>query len=197
MSDLPADLLESSPPFTYVGVDTFGPWSVTTHRTSGGQASSKRWAILFTCLCIRAIHIEIVEDLSSSAFINALRRFVSIRGRVKQFRSDRGTNFVDAIDDLRFNSVYVEDLKVQQYLYNSGTVWLFNSPYSSHMGGVWERMIGLTRNIINSMMKNVNNLTNEVLVTLMAEVAAIVNSRPLIPVSNDSEQRRFLALLCF
>lgn len=60
MSDLPADRLEQTPPFTYVGLDTFGPWPVLTRRTRGGQANSKRWAILFTCLCVRAVHIEVV-----------------------------------------------------------------------------------------------------------------------------------------
>ena len=94
MADLPSDCLEEAPPFTYVGLDVFGPWSITTRRTRGGQANSKRWAVLFTCLCIRAIHIEVIEELSSSAFINALCIFVAIRGKVKQFRSDRGTNFV-------------------------------------------------------------------------------------------------------
>ncbi|XP_052799373.1 uncharacterized protein LOC128230989 [Mya arenaria] len=89
MAELPSCRLSEAPPLTYVGVDTFGPWQVSTRRTKGGQASSKRWAVLFTCMIVRAIHIEVVEELSSSAFINALRRFVSIRGKVKEFYSDR------------------------------------------------------------------------------------------------------------
>lgn len=187
MADLPADRLEQAPPFTYVGVDVFGPWPVVTRRTRGGQANSKRWAVLFTCLCIRAIHIEVIEDMSSSAFINALRRFVAIRGKVKQFRSDRGTNFVGATADLRIDTVNVEDEGVRKVLFNSGSVWIFNTPHSSHMGGAWERMIGITRRILDYVLKDVRNLTHEVLVTLMAEVNAIVNSRPLVPVSYDSE----------
>ena len=108
MADLPSDGLEEAPPFTYVGLDVFGPWSITTRRTKGGQANSKRWAVLFTCLCIRAIHIEVIEELSSSAFINALRRFVTIRGKVKQFRSGRGTNFVGSTNDLQIDAINVE-----------------------------------------------------------------------------------------
>ena len=192
MADLPADRLEQAPPFTYVGVDVFGPWSIVTRRTRGGQANSKRWAVLFTCLCIRAIHIEVIEDMSSSTFINALRRFVAIRGKVKQFRSDRGSNFVGATADLRIDTVNVEDEGVKKVLFNSGSVWVFNPPYSSHMGGVWERMIGVTRRILDSMLKDVANLTHEVLVTLLAEVTAIVNSRPLVPVSYDSEMPEIL-----
>ena len=76
MADLPETRLLETSPFTYVGVDTLGPWYIITRRTRGGQANGKRLAILFTCLCIRAIHIEVVEEMSSSAFINALRRFV-------------------------------------------------------------------------------------------------------------------------
>ena len=190
MADLPTDRLEEAPPFTYVGLDVFRPWSITTRRTRGGQANSKRWAVLFTCLCIRAIHIEVIEDLSSSAFINALRRFVAIRGKVKQFRSDRGTNFVGATPDLRIDSINVEDELVKKYLYDTGTVWVFNTPHSSHMGGVWERLIGVARRILDSMLLDVSNLTHEILVTLMAEISAIVNSRP---VSYDKE---FPEILC-
>ncbi|MES9882784.1 MAG: hypothetical protein ABW185_18100 [Sedimenticola sp.] len=189
MSDLPVDRITPGPAFTSVGVDTFGPWSIITRRTRGGQANSKRWAILFTCLTTRAIHIEVVEDMSTSSFINALRRFVAIRGNVKEFRSDRGTNFIGAIDKLNITAINVEDGPMEDYLYKNGAVWIFNPPHASHMGGVWERMIGVTRRILDSLLTNVaaGKLTHEVLVTLMAEVTAIVNARPLVPVSSDPE----------
>lgn len=69
MADLPADRLEPGPPFTNVGVDTFGPWEVTTRRTRGGQANNKRWAVLFTCFTTRAVHIEVVEELPPSLML--------------------------------------------------------------------------------------------------------------------------------
>lgn len=106
---------------------------------------------------------------------------------MKQFRSDRGTNFVGATDDLRIDAINVEDDKVKQFLFSSGTTWLLNSPHSTHMEGEWERMTGITRRILYSMLVGVKNLTHEVLVTLMAGISAIVNSRPLVPVSYDSE----------
>ncbi|VDI65600.1 Hypothetical predicted protein [Mytilus galloprovincialis] len=116
--------------------------------------------------------------MSSSAFINAVRRFAAIRGQVKIFRSDRGTNFIGAIDDLKIDSINVEDGPFKNFLYNSGTTWIFNPPHSSHMGGAWERMIGITRRILDSMLLNAagRSLTHDVLNTLMAEVSAIVNS---------------------
>lgn len=189
MADLPADRLTPGPPFTFVGVDVFGPWQVVSRRTRGGMAQSKRWAVLFTCLTTRAVHIEVVEEMSSSSFINALRRFIALRGNVKEFRSDRGTNFVGAAKELKLNIVNVEDGPVRNYLCDSGVTWKFNAPHSSHMGGVWERVIGIARKILDGMLLGMTakNITHEVLVTLMAEVCAIMNSRTIAPISNDSE----------
>ena len=72
MADLPADRLTTEPPFTHVGLDVFGPWTITSRRTRGGIAESKRWAVLFTCMSIRAVHIEVIESMTTSSFINAL-----------------------------------------------------------------------------------------------------------------------------
>jgi len=80
MADLPVDRLTPAPPFSFVGLDVFGPWLVSARRTRGGVANSKRWAVLFTCLTTRAIHIELIESMDSSSFINALRRFLALRG---------------------------------------------------------------------------------------------------------------------
>ncbi|XP_060571866.1 uncharacterized protein LOC132730037 [Ruditapes philippinarum] len=187
MSELPIERVEQAPPFSYVGVDVFGPWEVVARRTRGGHAASKRWAVLFTCLTIRAVHIEVIAEMSSSAFINALRRFISLRGKVKQFRSDRGSNFVGATSLLNIEVINVEDEKTQGFLQSHDCQWVFNSPHSSHMGGVWERMIGVSRRILEAMLLEVKSLTHDVLVTLMAEVSAIINSRPIVPVSNDPD----------
>ncbi|XP_061176110.1 uncharacterized protein LOC133185066 [Saccostrea echinata] len=189
MADLPEDRITPSPPFSFVGVDTFGPWNVVARRTRGGQANQKRWAILFTCLVCRAIHIEVIEELSSSSFINALKRFISIRGPVHQFRSDRGTNFVWAVNEIGLASIFVEDAPIQNFLTRNQAVWIFNPPHASHFGGAWERMIGVTRRILDSMLLRTDSkgITNEVLTTFMAEVCSIVNSRPLVAVSTDPE----------
>ena len=192
MADLPADRLMVAPPFTYVGVDTFSPWQVVSRRTRASQSTNKRWAILFTCLVVRAIHIEVVDELSTSAFINALRRFVSIRGPVKEFRSDRGTNFVGATDPLGISAINVEQPEIQHYFHQNEVSWKFNPPHGSHFGGAWERMIGVSRRILEAMMMKVPHLTHDVLVTFMAEVCAIVNSRPIVPVSTDPENPEVL-----
>ncbi|XP_036007852.1 uncharacterized protein LOC118567265 [Fundulus heteroclitus] len=189
MADLPAERLQTDPPFSYVGLDVFGPWEVSTRRTKGGQANSKRWAVLFTCMSTRAVHIEVIEALSSSSFINALRRFFAIRGPAKQLRSDCGTNFIGASKELRLDPPKPNEATVDDYLRKQRCSWVFNAPHSSHMGGTWERMIGVSRRILDSMLLQAGNptLTHEVLTTLMAEVTAIINARPLVPVSSDPE----------
>lgn len=174
------------PPFTYVGLDVFGPWNVVARRTRGGLAHSKRWAVIFTCMAVRAVHIEVIESMDTSCFINALRRFQAIRGPVKQIRSDRGTNFVGASAALKITS-NIDSMAIGKYLAEKGCSWVFNPAHASHMGGSWERMIGIAKRILDSMFLQfgTSNLTHEVLTTLMAEVAAIINARPLVPVSAD------------
>nr|XP_034322470.1 uncharacterized protein LOC117688488 [Crassostrea gigas] len=117
MTDLPQERLSPGPPFSSVGVDTFGPWEVAARRTRGGLAHAKRWAVMFSCLSSRAVHIEVVEEMSSSSSINALRRFVAIRGRVQEFRLDRGTNFVCSTESLGIHTINVEDGPVGRFLF--------------------------------------------------------------------------------
>jgi hypothetical protein len=187
MADLPEERVTQAPPFSNVGIDVFGPWKVVTRRTRGGVAQSKRWAVIFTCLAIRAIHIELIESLDTSSFINALRRFMALRGPVKQVRCDCGTNFVGAQNELESALTEMKQTEIEQYLTQNSCEWVFNPPHASHAGEVWERMIGISRNILNAMIAEVANrqLTHEVLSTLMAEVTSILNNRPLLPVSSD------------
>ncbi|XP_033978378.1 uncharacterized protein LOC117476110 [Trematomus bernacchii] len=157
-----------------------------TRRTRGGAADSKRWALLFTCMSTRAVHIELIESMSTDSFINALRRFFSVRGPAKLLRSDRGTNFVGASKELRINT---DDTLIRKYLQEKGCSWVFNPPHASHMGGSWERLIGVARRILDAMLLQTGSvrLTHEVLSTFMAEVMAIINARPLVSVSTDPD----------
>ena len=96
MSDLPEVRLDCHPPFTYCGVDYFGPFTIKE-----GRKVLKCYGILFTCMSSRAIHLETATSLDTDSFINALRRFLSRRGPVRQLRSDNGTNFVGARRELK------------------------------------------------------------------------------------------------
>ncbi|KAL4217997.1 hypothetical protein ACF0H5_022735 [Mactra antiquata] len=172
MAELPADRVETYPPFTYCGMDCFGPFPV-----KNGRKEIKRYGLLFTCLCSRAVHIEMLDDMSTDAFINSLRCFMAIRGAVRQIRSDQGSNFIGAKNEL---SVKLEEPKVVSYLAEKHCDFLFNAPSSSHTGGVWERQIRTIRSVLNSVMLLCpGRLDDSSLRTLFYEVMAIINCRPL------------------
>ena len=180
MADLPADRVASGlPPFTFVGVDCFGPFFVKR-----GRATVKRYGVLFTCLTIRAVHIEVAHSLTSYSFINALRRFISRRGNVTEMRSDNGTNFVGAERELRTEIARWNQDQIHNFLLQHHVKWTFNTPTASHQGGVWERQIRSARKILYAITSS-QLLDDERLAALFCEVENIINSRPLTTVSND------------
>ena len=97
MADLPKErLIPFEPPFTYTGVDFFGPFHVKR-----GRSAEKVYGCLFTCFTSRAVHIEDVSSLETDSFIQALRRFISNRGYPKEIWSDNATNFAGAEKEIR------------------------------------------------------------------------------------------------
>ena len=103
-------------------------------------------------MSIRAVHIEVIESMDTSSFINALRRFLAIRGPVIQLRSDCGTNFVGACNELQAVLKPSDASPVKRYLLKEGCEWLFNPPHASHTGGAWERMIGVAKRVLEAML---------------------------------------------
>ena len=178
MSDLPIDRIEPTPPFTCVGVDFFGPWYV-----KDGRKQLKRYGALFTCLVVRAIHIEVALSLSTDSFINALRRFLAIRGPIRLLQSDCDTNFIGLKSEQMRAGEEFDKNRIKEFLLQKGCDYIeykMNVPKASHMGGAWERQIRTVRNILNALLKtNSSQLDDDSLRTLMYEVSAIVNSRPL------------------
>ena len=189
MADLPSDRTETPPPFTNVGCDVFGPWMIQTRKLRGGAVNSKRWGLVFTCLNSRAVHIEVLESMDASAFICALRRFFSIRGPAAIIRCDRGSNFVGGKSELDQALQKIDERTLKTYLTDQGCEWSFNPPHASHFGGVWERQIRTIRRVLDAMLLELGKpqLTHELLVTLLAEVSAIVNARPIATIPSDVE----------
>ncbi|XP_062542447.1 uncharacterized protein LOC134210417 [Armigeres subalbatus] len=160
-------------PFTHTGVDYFGPIQVKL-----GRSLVKRWVALFTCLAIRAVHVELVQGLSTQSCILAIRRFVARRGSPKSFHSDNGTNFLGASNLLakQIRDIH-EDCAVT--FTNSGTSWEFNPPSAPHMGGSWERMVRSVKVAIAAIADHPHHPNDEVLQTVIAEAESVINSRPL------------------
>ena len=183
MADLPKNRISPAPPFTYTGVDYFGPFIIKE-----GRREVKRYGALFTCLVSRAVHIEVASTLESSSFIQALRRFIARRGPVREIRSDNGTNFIGARNELLQAIEEMDHEEIRAKLREENIDWLFNPPAASHMGGVWERQIKTTRKILAGLMEEYgHSLNEESFQTLMCEVEAIINSRPLTTVSGEPD----------
>lgn len=139
MGQLPVDrLIPFVRPFSYTGLDCFGPVQVAI-----GRRTEKRWVAIFTCLTVRAIHMEIARDLSSDSVILCLRNFVNRRGVPVRIRSDCGTNFLGA----KKQEWVVIDSSMKTECNKRGVEWLFNTPGNPSAGGVWERLIRCVKRI--------------------------------------------------
>ena len=119
MASLPVDRLCEEPPFTYCGVDLFGPFVIKE-----GCKELKRYGALFTCLSSRAIHIETITSLNTDLFILCLCRFVGCRGNIRLLRSDNVSNFVGASSE--FNKAFAEmdQQEINDFMRNNGGEWM-------------------------------------------------------------------------
>ena len=175
----PKRMAVDKPPFTHVGVDYFGPIFVKVRRSR-----CKRYGCIFTCLTTRAVHIEIAHTLETDSFIACLQRFIGRRGHPESISSDNGTNLVGAERELRESLESLDQGKIHKVLLPKAIEWHFNPPHASHMGGVWERMIRSTRSILRAVAGE-QVLTDESLLTFVAEAERILNDRPITHVSSD------------
>ncbi|KAJ2939053.1 hypothetical protein O0L34_g10242 [Tuta absoluta] len=180
MGDLPdARLQHYRRPFSYCGCDFFGPMEVTVNRKR-----QKRYGMLFTCLTIRAVHIEITDDLSTDSTIMGLRRFASRRKMPQVILSDNGTNFRGADAEIRRSIAELDKNAIRDYGSIRGFEWRFIPPGAPEMGGSWERMVRTVKTSLKVVLKE-RAPHPATLATLLAEVEALVNSRPITHVSND------------
>jgi hypothetical protein len=187
MGQLPAARVNATRPFLHTGVDFFGPYELRTF--TGRTGKYKVWTALFTCMATRAIHLELVSTLSQFGFLLAFRRFISRRGKPTHMYSDNGTNFVGANNHLQqvrsrqvtsqaLTSALIPDLELDQIK------WHFNPPAAPAQGGVWEACVKLVKTHLKKIVTD-DSLTWETFESLLVFVEAIVNSRPLTPVSDD------------
>ncbi|XP_058456830.1 uncharacterized protein LOC131434192 [Malaya genurostris] len=182
MGDLPrARLAAYARPFSFVGIDYFGPLSVVV-----GKRVEKRWGVLITCMTTRAIHLEIAHTLSTTSCILAIKNFIARRGVPREVHSDRGTNFLGTERELREALAKVDEDMIMKEFISSQLEWKFIPPASPHMGGCWERLVqSVKRNLYA--LKPQRLPTDEILRNMLAEIENTVNSRPLthVPIEND------------
>ena len=124
MADLLVDrLTPDRPPFTSVGIDCFGPFQVRRDRSL-----VKIFEVIFTCLVICAVHVEVVHSLETNSFLMAWRRFIARRGQVKEIRSDNGTNFTGGERELRESIKAWNHNKIHEALLQKNIKWMYNPP---------------------------------------------------------------------
>ncbi|CAG7733256.1 unnamed protein product, partial [Allacma fusca] len=146
----------------------------------------KRYGVLFTCLSVRAVHLEIAKDLTTDAAINAIRRFVSRRGPVKCLISDNATNFRGADNELRKSLKELGNSVMKDRLSSMGIDWRFNPPGGPHMGGCSERLVRSIKVALSVALKE-RYPEEDLLHTLLLETEFLLNSRPLTHVSVDPD----------
>ena len=193
MADLPSPRVNQvEKAFTFCGCDYLGPIQYTPTRGRGIK-SRKAWICVFTCLTTRALHIEVATDLTTVSFINALKRFLSRRGPVRCMYSDRGTNFVGARSYLRdlYKFLHQYRSSFEQELTENRINWKFIPPSAPHFAGSWESMVKIVKNHFFKVVGQ-QILSYEELITVLTQVEALINSRPLTALSSDPAEPRAL-----
>lgn len=181
MSDLPSVRVQQCRTFSCVGIDYAGPLLMKELNLRKGR-QYKVYIAVFVCMSVKAVHLEMVLDLSTDAFLAALDRFVARRGLPSAIYSDCGTNFVGASKQL-FN--LVNDPSNRNRLTSAHTCeWHFNPPSAPHFGGIWEAAVRSTKLLLVRIV-GTHSLTLEEFTTVLCRIESALNSRPLTPLSTD------------
>ncbi|XP_045541438.1 uncharacterized protein LOC123722924 [Papilio machaon] len=186
MGQLPPCRITPARPFKHCGVDFAGPINIRVSK-GRGHHSYKGYICVFVCMVTKAIHLEAISDLIAQGFIAGFKRFVARRGLVSDMWSDNGTNFVGAAKELQHlveaekSSVAVE---IRQWLGNNGTSWHFIPPHAPNFGGLWEAGVKATKGHLKRVYGD-STLTFEEISTVLAQIEACLNSRPLSMLSDD------------
>lgn len=186
---LPEPRTSPARPFSTVGVDYCGPVMLKPpHRKSACQ---KAYIAIFVCFFSKAVHIEIVEDLSTPAFMACFRRFVSRRGIPVEVYSDNGLNFKGASRELRELYAFLNDdsfqAEVHEDGFKRGITWHFIPPRAPNFGGLWEAAVKSAKRTLSKVLGS-RSLSFQEMATVLVQIEAQMNSRPLTPLSDDPRE---------
>ena len=175
---LPEYRVSRQSPFESTGVDFAGPLYV---RYLGKNETSKVWLCLFTCAVIRAVHLDLVPDMSATSFVRCLKRFVARKGIPRRFISDNAQTFKCTEKMLKS---MVKQREVHQYLMTNKILWIFNVERAPWWGGLFERMVKSTKRCLRKVIGR-SKLYYDELLTILVDVEGVINSRPLTYMAAD------------
>ncbi|CAH2017105.1 unnamed protein product [Acanthoscelides obtectus] len=187
MGVLPKARVTPAPPFHTTGVDYAGPVMIKD-KPGRGAKLTKAYIALFVCFATRAIHLELVSSLTTETFIGAFRRFTARRGKPQEIWSDNGSNFRGAEAELRELASFLAQNKahLQENISNTGVNWKFIPAFSPHMGGIWEAGVKSAKKHLRRILGS-SNLTFEEYYTVLTQIEAVLNSRPIAPMSSSPD----------
>ncbi|XP_055604125.1 uncharacterized protein LOC129752361 [Uranotaenia lowii] len=193
MGDLPAVRVTEAFPFSRVGVDYCGPFCVSYPNRRASPV--KCYVAVFVCLVIKAVHLELVMDLTSQAFIAAFRRFVGRRSKPELVMCDNATTFVGASRELKelarmFHSKQFQESVVRDAS-DQGIEFKFIPPRTPNFGGLWEAQVKSFKTHFKKSV-GLRTLSVDEMITALAQIEAVLNSRPLTQLSSDPSDFRAL-----
>jgi len=181
MGNLPSERVEPGRPFLKCGVDFAGPFYIKSSLLRRAPLV-KSYACVYVCFATKAIHIELVSDLTTQLFLNALNKFFDRRGRSAAIYSDNATNFVGANNKLKeLRQLFQSELHLystKKALADVCVSWHFIPPRSPHFGGLWEAEVKSMKSLLGKLLGNAN-LTFEELATLLTRAEACLNWGPI------------------
>ncbi|KAG6445988.1 hypothetical protein O3G_MSEX004173, partial [Manduca sexta] len=192
MGDLPEARTNPTRPFYHTGVDYTGFVDIKSSKGRGIKCT-KGYVAVFVCMATKAIHLELVSDLSSSSFIAALRRLAARRGSPRHIYSDNGTNFVGAnkILEREFNIASILSKEFYTEISEMQIEWHFNAPSWPSAGGLWEAAVKSLKHHLKRVVGD-QKLTYEEFSTILSQLEGCLNSRPLCAITEDPNDIDYL-----